>query len=201
MTARTTPYPSPGFAVRIPDVIWEKALETVRAYASRSHERSRQGSEALIYLAGVVAGQEVIVTALYGLNHTAQGDRVVVTPEESRWLLRTLKGRDEKLIGQIHSHRGHSSHSHGDDLFATSFHEGFLSVVVPGFGQDVAAPEDCWVLEFRSGTFVELDRDEVLRRLRVVPQVVERPVVHEGERESKWIRFVRRLKLIGRRRP
>jgi len=199
VTARATPYPPSGYAVRIPDPIWRAALETVRAYASRGRERGRRGSEALVYLAGVVAGQEMIATGLYRLHHAAQGDRVVVTPEESRWLVKTLRVRDEKLIGQIHSHREMSGHSPGDDLGATSFHEGFLSVVVPGFGHGVALPEDCAVLEFRGGAFAELDREEVKRRVRVDPQLVERALMHEPGK-GWWLRFEKRLRSIGRKR-
>lgn len=180
MTARAAPYAPPGYAVRIPDAIWQATLETVRAYASRGHERGRRGSEALVYLAGIVSGQEIVVTGLYRLDHAAQGDRVVVTPAESRWLVRTLHARDEKLIGQLHSHRGRAGHSFGDDVYATSFHEGFLSIVVPRFGRAVTWPQQCRVLEYREGMFVELEGEEVRRRLRVEPQLVERNAsVHE----------------------
>src|SRR5918996_2535405 len=111
MSARDVPYPPPGYPVRISDAIWAGAIDTVRDYAMRGDERGRRGSEALVCVGGVVAGDEMIVTGLYRLNHEPQGDRVVVTPEESRWLLRTLSARDEKLIGQLHSHRGLAGHS------------------------------------------------------------------------------------------
>src|SRR5204862_8073148 len=114
-----------------------------------------------------------IVTGLYRRNHAPQGDRVVVAPEEARWLLRTLRARDEKLVGQLHSHRGLAGHSPGDDVWATSFHEGFLSIVVPRFGAGVTAPVDCAVLEYRDGRFVPLGRDEVEQRIRLYPATTE----------------------------
>jgi hypothetical protein len=200
VTARATPYPPPGYAVRIPDPIWSSALETVRAYASRGNEYGHRGSEALVYLAGIVAGKEMVATGLYRLHHAAQGDRVVVTPEESRWLVKTLRARDEKLIGQIHSHRGMSGHSPGDDVGATSFHEGFLSVVVPRFGHGVTLPEHCAVLESRGGEFFELGREQVRRRLRVEPQLVVRAPMHERGKGSWWLRLGKRLRSIGRKR-
>jgi hypothetical protein len=95
-------------------------------------------------------------------------------PEEARWLLQTLRARDEKLIAQLHSHRWLAGHSPGDDTWATSFHEGFLSIVVPHFGAGVSLPVDCAVLEYRSGQFIGLARAEVARRIQVYPETVER---------------------------
>jgi hypothetical protein len=201
MRARSTPYPPPSYPVRIGDLIWTGCLETVRAHAALGAERGRRGSEALVYLGGVVAGPEVIVTALYRLHHEPQGDRVVVTPDEARWLLATLRARDEKLVAQLHSHRGVAGHSHGDDVWATSFHEGFLSIVVPRFGAAVSAPVDCAVLEYRGGEFVELTRDEVARRIRIEPEIVERvplPGVAPAK-EKSWDGFAQRLKSIARK--
>jgi hypothetical protein len=202
MRARSTPYPPPGYPVRIGGLIWTGCLETVRAYATRGAERGRRGSEALVYLGGVVTGAEMIVTGLYRLHHEPQGDRVVVTPEEARWLLETLRSRDEKLVAQLHSHRGFAGHSHGDDAWATSFHEGFLSIVIPRFGA-VAAPVDCAVLEYRGGEFVELTRDEVAHRLRIHPEISERvplPVKTASVKEGQWRAFALRLKSIALKR-
>jgi hypothetical protein len=201
VSARATPYPSPGYPVRIPDTIWEAALETMRAYATLGvSELGEPGSEALVYLGGVVAGNEMLVTSLCRLNHAPQGDRVVVTREESRWLLQTLRARDEKLVGQLHSHRGLAGHSPGDDAWATSFHEGFLSIVVPCFGADVAALTQCAVLEYRGGAFVSLERSEVGQRIRVAAAIADhgphRPpiAVRREHREGWWREFVARLK-------
>jgi len=203
VSARAVPYPAPGYPVRIPDTIWDGAIATVRDYATRGHEHGKRGSEALVYLGGVVAVQEMVVTGLYRLNHAPQGDRVVATREESRWLLRTLSARDEKLVGQMHSHRGRAGHSPGDDAWATSFHEGFLSVVVPYFGRDVTTPLQCAFLEYRGGQFVELDEDEIALRIHLYEPIAMRggaPEVAEVG-ESRWNGFVQRLKSIARTRP
>ena len=172
MSRRTDPYPVPGCIVRLPDPVWSAALQEVRRYATLGSEGRRRGSEALVYLGGVVAGDELLVTTLYCLDHEPQGDRVVVAASEARWLLGALRARDEKLIGQVHSHRGAAGHSLGDDLHATSFHDGFLSLVAPDFGHGVTTIGQCAVLEFRNGRFAELHAAEVQRRVRVDKQVV-----------------------------
>ncbi len=199
MTARSVPYPAPGYSIRIGELIWSGSIETVSAYASFGAERGRRGSEALVYLGGIVAGEEILVTGLYRLHHEPQGDRVAVTPDEARWLLKTLRARDEKLVAQLHSHRGRAGHSHGDDAWATSFHEGFLSIVLPHFGAGVSLPIDCAVLEYRGGEFVELTRDEVARRIRIEPETVERaslPGAAPGK-EKAWDGFAQKLKSIA----
>ena len=202
--ARSTPYPSPGYSLRVPIVIWHDALATTRAYAGLGRsEVGERGSEALVYFGGVVAGAEMIVTGLYRLNHEPQGDRVVATREEARWLIRTLRARDEKLVGQLHAHRGLAGHSAGDDRWATSFHAGFISVVVPRFGIGVSAPAECAVLEYRGGRFVPLERAEIERRIRVYPAIDERGTpVRElpiaGARTNGWPVFAARLKSIAR---
>lgn len=207
MTRRSDPYPAPGYHIRLPTSIWAASLDELRRYASLGGSHRHPGSEALVYLGGVVAGDEMIVTSLYLLDHAPQGGSVAVTDAEAKWLLRALRARDEKLVGQVHSHLGAAGHSLGDDLHATSFHDGFLSIVVPRFGHGISFVSDCAVLEFRDGAFVDLDDDEVDSRLRVVSQVVHRDTgadthghITPNATESRWSRFVLRPRLTGRRR-
>ena len=147
---------------------------SARIYATSGSASRRRGSEGLVYIGGVVAGDEMVITSLYRLGHEAQGDCVIVTAEEARWLVRTLRGRDEKLVGQIHSHRFAAGHSPGDDQYATSFHAGYLSIVVPNFGRGVTSLDQCAVLEYRNGVFDDLGADEVAARIQIHPQVVSR---------------------------
>jgi hypothetical protein len=143
----------------------------------------------------------MIVTSLYRLNHVPQGDRVVVVREESRWLVRELRARDEKLVGQLHSHRGSAGHSSGDDACATSFHEGFLSIVIPFFARGVTVPADCAFLEYRAGEFIELDLREIEQRIRVYEPVIERDGALATRKEQVgWRAFVERLRSIALRR-
>lgn len=204
MTARTAPYPPAGHAIRIGQAMWASALDTVADYATLGGEDGRKGSEALVYFGGVATGTELVVTGLYRLHHEPQGDRVVVTPGEARWLLQALRARDEKLIAQLHSHRWLAEHSHGDDIWAASFHDGFLSIVVPNFGAGVSSPVDCAVLEYREGAFVEIPPGEVARRIVLSPETIERvagPTRLAPNKERPWRGFARKLKSIAQKRP
>ncbi len=185
-------YPAPGSRVRIPRSLWLAALETIRLYG-------RLESEGLVYFAGVVGSPtDLVVTSLHRLHHLPQGDRVAVTPEESRNLLRVLRERDEKLIAQLHSHRGSAFHSWGDDAYATSFHPGFLSLVVPKFGAGMTKVAECGVFEFDGDTFRQLDARQVAARVVIFGEVVMfAPAPQSVAKESRWRRFARKLRLIA----
>jgi hypothetical protein len=200
MTARSTPYPPPGFRVRVPAAVWSSALDEVRRYATLGFHGGRRGSEGLVYFAGVPAADAMIVTAVYRMDHEPQGDRVMPMPEEVRWLLSTLRERDEKLIAQLHTHRYSARHSLGDDRMATSFHDGFLSIVAPNFAVDVERIDQCVVHQYDAGTFRPLSTDETVERFTIYAQIVDRPPGRVAEEPNRWHRYVRRLKSIVRRR-
>lgn len=199
MTARSTPYPPASFQVRIPAAVWASALAEVHHYATIGIHDGRRGSEGLVYLAGVPTSDALIVTAVFRLRHEPQGDRVMATAAEVRWLLSTLRERDEKLVAQLHTHRHDAAHSPGDDRMATSFHDGFLSIVAPNFAVDVERIDQCIVHEYRSGAFRTLSEDETSARFTVHTQIVDRLKVDAGQESNAWRRFAKRLKSIAPR--
>lgn len=194
MTARRTPYPAAGHTLRIPEDLWNEGLAELRGYGQLR-------SEGLVFFGGVVAANDtIVVTSVLRLGHAAQGGTVVVSNDEARWLIRTLRERDEKLVSQLHSHAGAAFHSHGDDAHASSFHEGFLSVVAPHWGA-VAAPEECAIYEFRGGEFTEIPSVQAAARVTLGPVSVERqppPWRHTSRKESWWSGLSRKMKRIAR---
>lgn len=114
------------------------------------------------------------VTGIYLPEHEARGPCAALQPDERRWLLRELARRDEKLLVQVHSHPGIAYHSDGDDAGAASFHEGFLSLVVPRYGRDVRHLQECAVFEFFRGSFVPVPPDSIAGRLVLESLIVRR---------------------------
>jgi hypothetical protein len=180
--------------------VWTSALDEVRSYATVGIHDGRRGSEGLVYFAGIPTADALIVTAVFRLHHEPQGDCVKPTPAEVRWLLSMLRERDEKLIAQLHTHRHGARHSPGDDRMATSFHDGFLSIVAPSFAVDVERISQCIVHEYRSGTFRPLSANETAARFTVHAQIVDRPQHSAAEEPNRWRRFVQRLKSIAPKR-
>lgn len=189
---RRIKYPSSIATVYIPDLIWEETLTTFRRYSNTS-------SEGLVYWGGIIgATQELFVTSLLKPNHIPQGGRVKLTDKEAATLVRTLFNRDEKLIAQIHSHGGQAFHSHGDDLYATSFHEGFFSIVVPYFGVGINKISECAVYEYRGG-FQELSQQEITERFKLymlIEDMAPRLDDKEVKRLPWWIKLIKKLKFI-----
>jgi len=200
MTARQTPYPAGVFHVRMPAVIWTAALDEVRRYARIDAQTARRGSEGLVYLAGVPTADALVVTGLFRLDHRPQGDRVMPTQPEVRWLLSMLQARDEKLVAQLHTHRHGALHSRGDDRMATSFHDGFLSIVAPNFADGVERLDQCIVHEYRNGTFRSLSAEETAARFTIYDQIIDRPQIPSTAEVAQWRRFVQRLRSIAHRR-
>lgn len=204
MSARAAPYPPPGSLVRIPDTVWHAALHELRCYGNLCTRDGAKGSEGLVYFGGVTTPGELIVTSVLRIRHSPQGDRVTPAQNQVRWLLTTLRARDEKLLAQIHSHRYGTCHSRGDDCMATSFHEGFVSIVVPNFAHEVVRPEQCGFHEYRQGVFQRLSESEVSERIEILPHVLDRTPETGGyiryEGPPIWKLFVRKLKSIGRRK-
>jgi len=163
---RSIPYPGMGTSLVVPIEIWERTLKTMRQFGKKH-------SEAIVFWGGVITGSWAQITGLYLPCHAAQGARAKLTPEESRWLLRKLRERDEKLIAQIHSHPSLAFHSPGDDEGAASFHTGYLSVVVPSFGRGVSSFSDCAIFEYNGTTFVEVPSDDFHRRSLLLPTIEE----------------------------
>jgi hypothetical protein len=127
-----------------------------------------------------------------------------LTPEVSRWLLRSLRTRDEKLLAQVHSHPGTAFHSFGDDERATSFHPGFMSIVVPRFARGVMSIGQCAVFEFDGAGFVQLDERAVQERIRLTPLIEDREPDEARTVRKSWLHtLVLKLKqkLTGWRRP
>jgi hypothetical protein len=205
---RRVAYPGSGGTVYIPRPIWEETLEWMRHYGQHA-------SEGLVFWGGVTEGRgSATVTCLVAPNHAAMGGTVKLPPELSRALVRSHRDLDLKLVAQVHSHGGAwVGHSGGDDEHAASFHDGYLSLVVPDFGAGVTRPDECGVHEFRKdlGGFVRLDNAEVQRRLCLEPVLVvlqdgpAPPEPLEMEREPWyrrwWNGWRRRLSTNGSRKP
>ena len=156
---RALPYPGVEAVVHVPEEVWLRTLTEIRTYG-------RRRSEALLFWGGILSASTAQITGIYLPGHRPDGAHAALSKEESRWLVRRLHARDEKLIAQVHSHPGEAYHSDGDDAGAASFHVGFLSIVVPQYGRGVASLNDCAIFEFDGTVFMELKAESIARRFR-----------------------------------
>jgi hypothetical protein len=177
----------------VPVEIWQRSMAMLREYG-------RQRSEGLVFWGGVVNAAGAYVTGLYLPRHAADGAHAMLTAEQSRWLLRRLRSRDEKLLAQVHSHPGAAYHSPGDDDGATSFHEGFLSIVVPEFARGEPNLGQSAVFEFAGGAFAQLAQREVPSRIRLLSFIEDRAPQAVPVVKQSWLNTIvskLRQKLTG----
>jgi proteasome lid subunit RPN8/RPN11 len=192
---RQVAYPGSGSRFYLPTPIWDQSLHALRHYGSHR-------SEGLVFWGGVIGGAaETLVTSLLLLDHVPQGAGVRPTLAEMRAVLRALQARDEKLVAQVHSHPGAAFHSPGDSQRPASFHPGYISIVVPRFGQGVQSLADCAVYEYRDG-FMALAQWEIADRFLVQEQVDHvLPRRHAGLERRLWSGLSRIQNIIARRKP
>jgi len=166
ITRRSIPYPNEVRKLHVPLPIWKNTISYFQEY-------SRHESEGLVFWGGGVgAAKELYVSSVIKINHKAQGYRVAPNQEEMRFLVRTLRERDEKLLAQVHSHPEIAYHSWGDDENPTAFFNGFFSIVVPDFGINVSEITQCAVFRY-SDRFVQLSLDEVIESVLIIDPIVD----------------------------
>ena len=120
----------PGGTFTVPPSIVESTLAVLR----------RRRTEAVCYWLGRLSEIVTIVCELWIPEHDADVVSYTVTPEEMLRLKQHLDEAGLAIVAQIHSHPGAAFHSATDDQNAASPWPGFISIVVPRFG-DV---DDFW---------------------------------------------------------
>lgn len=191
---RAIPYPGAGSRFYISTSIWEQTLLVITRY--RAHY-----SEGLVFWGGIIgATGEVYATTLYIPNHSPQGARARPDVPSMRKMVRSLHARDEKLVAQIHSHPDQAFHSFGDDENAASYHEGYISIVIPRYGQGIKELNRCGIFEFDGNSFQKLSNVETKNRFVIQEQVVFLAPWKEPIRNKRWKELRRKLKLIVHRK-
>jgi proteasome lid subunit RPN8/RPN11 len=94
---------------------------------------------------------------------------VDIPVEEAQRINEVLYEKGEVLLAQVHSHPGGAFHSHTDNNFAITFTLGFISIVVPFFGQIGLSDLDrcgIWIHE-GYGKWRRLSEEEVKKTLAI----------------------------------
>ncbi|MBP2252571.1 proteasome lid subunit RPN8/RPN11 [Halarchaeum solikamskense] len=138
-------------------------------------EHGNRDHECYVFWAGAIAGDEAYVsTCVYPRVESRHGG-VKVPLEKMTEINQELRARDQILLAQVHSHPGRARHSPVDEEKAVSFHEGFVSIVIPDFGATpVYDLRDCGVYTYtRDSGWQLLDDDGVVDRFVIEDTVVE----------------------------
>lgn len=104
---------------------------------TESHLRKHAlvNEEGMVVWGGVVERDTRVVRTCLHPRQSCTVIGVDVPVKEAQRINEVLDDRGETLLAQVHSHPGGAFHSHTDDHFAITFTLGFISIVVPFFGQ------------------------------------------------------------------
>lgn len=106
-------------------------------FETESHLRKHAlvNEEGMVVWSGVVERDTRVVRTCLHPRQSCTVISVNVPVEEAQQINAALHEKGEILLAQVHSHPGDAFHSHTDDNFAITFTLGFISIVVPFFGQ------------------------------------------------------------------
>lgn len=179
-TRLSRPYVSPDNGRRqrgIPDRIEKYYVPTavLRETQQYIEAHGEDGKEGYVFWAGAVADNEAyITTCVYPTANARQGG-VKVPLEKMTEINLELRDRDQLILAQVHSHPGVARHSPVDEEKAVSFHEGFVSIVIPDFGETpVYDLRDCGVYIYTADDGWHLLNDtEIEERFAIGDTVLE----------------------------
>lgn len=179
-TQPSRPYVSPGHGRRergIPDQIEKFYVPTavLRETQEFIERHGAEGTEAYVFWAGAVADGEAYVTTCVYPTANARHGGVKVPLQKMTEINLELRDRDQLVLAQVHSHPGVARHSPVDEEKAVSFHEGFVSIVVPDFGETpVYDLRDCGVYVYTAEDGWRLLGDgEIEERFAIEDTVLE----------------------------
>lgn len=150
-TRLARPYVSPGNGRRTrgisgPIEKFYVPTAVLRETQTFIEKHGAEGTEAYVFWAGAIADGEAYVTTCVYPTANARHGGVEVPLQKMTEINLELRDRDQLVLAQVHSHPGVARHSPVDEEKAVSFHEGFVSIVVPDFGETpVYDLRDCGV--------------------------------------------------------
>lgn len=114
------------------------------------------GHEGIAYLLGLTNGDStVIVAAIRPESHTTVGS-FNVSPVAMARVVRTTNNVGLQVVGQVHTHPGSAYHSGGDDDGARIAYDGYVSIVVPGYGRELPSLRGAAIYSYRDHKFSRL---------------------------------------------
>lgn len=155
-----------------------RPVHVTEGVISGSHEllrRRHAARESIIYWAGFECEASWVLTTCIGPDATTNRGSFETSATANAQVISYLATLRLKILAQVHTHPDHRvGHSPGDDEGAFLAFPGFLSIVVPHYGQHGIVPfAACGVHEHDGTSFRRLNRTEVDATLRVLPMGVD----------------------------
>jgi proteasome lid subunit RPN8/RPN11 len=134
-------------------VVTESCLNKVRSCMAPEIEL---GHEGIAYLLGLTNGDStVIVAAMRPVSYTTIGS-FNVSPVAMARVVRAANNVGLQVVGQVHTHPRSAYQSGGDDDGARIAYDGYVSIVVPGYGRELPSLRGAAIYSYRDHKFSRL---------------------------------------------
>jgi hypothetical protein len=127
--------------------------------------RSRSTSEAYTVWVGDLDGGVGTVREAWPLEADADSRHAKISSGEVLRVGHKVSERGWYILAQLHTHGGRAFHSSTDDHYPISSQRGFLSIVVPNFGNDPPGRGWAFYEHQGGGSWRQLPANEVRRRI------------------------------------
>lgn len=153
----------------VPLPLWRQTWGVLRQYGIRREEAI------VLWAGGWGNPDEAYVTTLVVPPQVNSYSRAVIPPGGMAVVSGAVRAHDLLVVAQVHTHPREAFHSSGDDSGAVGFSPGFLSLVVPRFG-DCPSGELSRCTGYRytgAGRWQQLTLEELRRTLILVPDFID----------------------------
>jgi hypothetical protein len=131
-------------------------------------DQIRHRHEGIAYLYGMTDGATTVaVGCARPMAHTTTGSFSVSSIAMAR-VVRAISNMGLCLVGQVHTHPEMAYHSEGDEIGARIAYQGYVSAVLPDYGEHLPSLEGSAFYFFHDGRFRDLEASA----LSVVPEVL-----------------------------
>lgn len=133
------------------------AIAANEAMSAALQDKSRQLHEGILYLGGWIKDRQTIITSVFLPDAITSRGSFKVSGESMAEIVNRVCSLGLEVVGQLHTHPCDAYHSDGDVVGATLVRPGFVSIVVPDYGQKLPDLADSCVFVWDSNLgFVEM---------------------------------------------
>lgn len=144
---RPAVYRKPAPSCRI--VVTRACQEAISLGLTEARQRQHEG---ILYLIGQTDGKSTLIASAMKPAATTTPGSFFVSPMAMAQVIRFACDAGLKVVGQIHTHPGEAYHSGGDEDGARIAYDGFVSIVLPNYGQYLPSWKDGAVFMFQKET-------------------------------------------------
>lgn len=155
-----------------PPYSWTFAQSLIEQATKHLQQNGQDGLEQLVLWGGYPTPQGVVISTLFMPDTEATWGWVHILPAEQPHIAEWLYSHGQLLFCETHTHRGEgpgaTQISEEDRRHPASRHNGFLTVIVPGYARHGVDFRRAGLWECQGLEWLEMPRQEAISRLHLV---------------------------------